>query len=104
MLQVDFAYARVGNSHGSPVEAVHVPRWRPPGSGAGEVGRALERWLGSEKQPYPMTIPNPVGDGDVTIAALRLGIRGDTGVLVVGSRRVGFPPAIGPELMAAAAT
>jgi PAS domain S-box-containing protein len=42
----------------------------------------------------PLVVPNPAGDGTVTIACFRLGLQDDTGILVVGSARVDFPTKI----------
>jgi C4-dicarboxylate-specific signal transduction histidine kinase len=41
-----------------------------------------------------MTLPNPIGHGQLSISPLRFGIQGDTGVLVAGSQRPDFPTAI----------
>src|ERR687888_661386 len=39
----------------------------------------------------PVEVSNPIGAGEVSIAALRLGLQDDVGVLVAGSQRADFP-------------
>jgi PAS domain S-box-containing protein len=91
MLRLDFAYARLSAAAGGlPIEVVRSaprPEWdaRPA-----EVGAALAG-VSAGGASAAVRVPNPVGDGEVSIASCRLGIGSDAGVLVVGSRRGDFP-------------
>ncbi len=59
--------------------------------GLGQSGRRLPAaWNGGRQTTLART-PNPVGDGEVSIVLLGLGIEGEAGVLVAGSRRDDFP-------------
>jgi PAS domain S-box-containing protein len=91
MLRLDFAYARLSDAAGgSPIEVVRSAP-RPDGRDRpAEVGAALAR-MSTGVAPPAARVPNPVGDGEVSIASFRLGIGGDAGVLVAGSRRSDFP-------------
>ena len=51
----------------------------------------FKQWLGADPQEWPPLIPNPTGDGDVSIVALGLGLHGEIGVIVVASERADFP-------------
>ena len=51
----------------------------------------LNGWLGDDTQKWPLLIRNPIGDGDVSIVPLRLGLRDEIGVIVAGSQRADFP-------------
>ncbi|HWY32509.1 MAG TPA: ATP-binding protein [Candidatus Acidoferrum sp.] len=90
--RLDFAYARLSDSNnGSPVEFVRLtPRRKPPPQPR-EVGRALDCWLTNHAANAPLSVPNPMGDGEVRIATFRLGLMDEIGVLVAGSKRADFP-------------
>ncbi|MGH8055656.1 MAG: sigma 54-interacting transcriptional regulator, partial [Candidatus Entotheonellia bacterium] len=92
MLRLDFAYGRLNAlSGGSPVEVIRVAQrqkmTRPPL----EVGRALEPWLAPNTPTAVCVVPNPVGEGEVSIVRFWLGLEKEVGVVVAGSQRAGFP-------------
>ena len=103
MLRLDFAYARLSAGAGNPaievVRSAPRPEWnaRPA-----EVGAALAR-ASAAGASAAVRVPNPVGDGEVSIASCRLGIGSDAGVLVAGSRRGDFPTKTETLLMRVAA-
>lgn len=92
MLRLDFAYARLNlSAGGSPVEAVRIAHCPESIPRPEEVGRALELWL---NQPAPISVfvaPNPLGEGEVSLAYSWLGLDYQSGVVVVGSQRADFP-------------
>src|SRR5262245_548835 len=95
MLRLDFAYARLSDAiDGSPIEVVRLPQRRPPTAQPQEVGRALNRWLTGDPPTSPLVVPHPIGAGEVSIVALRLGLQDKVGDLVAGSQRTDFPTAI----------
>src|SRR5882762_148515 len=66
MLRLDFAYARASNSvEGSPIELLRLVNRHTPIAQPYEVGRALNRWLTGDFPSSPLTVPNPVGDGEI---------------------------------------
>lgn len=92
MLRLDVAYARLYlPAGGSPIEAVRVAQCPASIPKPEEVGRALEPWL---NQPAPISVclaPNPLGEGEVSLAYSWLGLDYQSGVVVVGSQRADFP-------------
>jgi PAS domain S-box-containing protein len=56
-----------------------------------EIGEMLNGWLGDDLQQWPPLVRNRIGDEDISIVALRLGLHGEIGVIAAGSRRPDFP-------------
>jgi PAS domain S-box-containing protein len=56
-----------------------------------EIGEMLNDWLGDDLQQWPPLVRNRIGDEDISIVALRLGLHGEIGVIAAGSRRPDFP-------------
>jgi PAS domain S-box-containing protein len=92
MLGLDLVYVRVPEpAVGSPIEMVRVVRPGPDTPPAHEIAATLNRWLGPDPEIRPQLIPSPIGAGDISIVALRLGLQGEIGVMVVGAERKDFP-------------
>src|SRR5216684_5801059 len=92
MLRLDFAYALLKDPVGeAPIELVRLAQSRHLTTRPQEIGQVLSPWLGDDPQKRPLLVPNPLGDGDVSIVPLRLGLRGEIGVIVAGSQRADFP-------------
>ena len=93
MVRLEFAYARLDNSiaGGAPIEMIRSAQRRDPTLQPQEIGQRLNPWLTGDRGRSPLVIPNPVGEGTVSIAPLRLTLQHELGVLVVGSRRADFP-------------
>ncbi len=56
-----------------------------------QFGQALDRWLTNGQTGSRCLVPDPVGEGEVSIASFSLGLQPEVGVLVAGSRRADFP-------------
>ena len=56
-----------------------------------EICEVLNRCLGEDLQKWPAQARNRIGDEDISIVPLRLGMQGEIGVIVVGSKRADFP-------------
>ena len=92
MLRLDFAYARLSDaSDGPPIEEVRLSDHRHSSVQPQEFGQALDRWLTGDQTSSRCVIPDPVGEGEVSIASFSLGLQHEGGVLVAGSRRADFP-------------
>src|SRR5258708_19975398 len=99
ILRLDFAYFRLSDSNGgAPIEMVRVAGHRNPAVQPQEVGRTLNPLL-AETPPSPFVVPNPVGEGEVSIVPLRLTLQDQLGILVPGSQRADFPTAVEPLLL-----
>ena len=105
MLRLDFAYARLSDSigGGTPIEMVRLPQPLTLNAQLQEIGQILNPWLTGDPHTSPLVIPNPTGEGKISIASLRLGFQDEFGVLVVGSQRADFPTDIEMLLLRVAA-
>jgi len=93
MLRLDFVYARLSDSisGGAPIEMVRAGQPRNSTAQPQEIGQILNPWLTGDPHTSPLVIPNPTGEGKVSIAPLRLGLQDEIGDLVAGSQRANFP-------------
>ncbi|MEA3208490.1 MAG: hypothetical protein QOE70_1547 [Chthoniobacter sp.] len=91
VLRLDFAYARLSDSiHGAAVEMVRRAQRGAP-LPPEEIGRALAHWVTDHSATVPVAVQNPVGDGEIRIAPIRLGLVDEIGVVIAGSTRADFP-------------
>lgn len=94
MLLLDLVYVRLRDPLGkTSFEMVRLDESPRPILRQQEICTLLNRWLGDDplKLKRPARLRNPVGDGAISIVPLRLGLHGEIGVIVVGSRRADFP-------------
>jgi signal transduction histidine kinase len=92
MLHLDLVYVRLENPAGeAPVEIARVAQPRSLRAGPQEVGELLHRCLGGDPQNWPSSVRNRIGDEDISIVPLRLGLQGEIGFIVAGSQRLDFP-------------
>ncbi len=103
MLKLAFAYARVIDTPDGKIEVLRVRDRRPSGIDPSTSGQTLECWLRDHEPLRPMIVRNPIRDGELSIAPMRLGTKVDTGVLVVGWERAELPTAIEMLLLRVAA-
>ena len=88
MLRLDFIYARLRDPiDGAPMEVARVVPSDQHEADVHELVSALRQWLENEPAPKHARI----GDHDVSIVTLQLGLQGQVGVLAAGSRRSDFP-------------
>jgi PAS domain S-box-containing protein len=102
MLRLDFAYARLSTSDAPPIEVVRLGDHRHSSAQPQQFGQALERWLTDDQTASRCVVPDPVGEGEVSIAVFSLGLH-ESGVLVAGSRRDDFPTEVERLLLRVAA-
>src|SRR6266576_3368366 len=92
MLSLDFAYARVKDSTGgASLEMARLAKDRNLTAQPQMIGRALNPWLGDFSHTSPARVRNPIGDGDISVLLLRLGLQAELGLIVAGSKRADFP-------------
>ncbi len=104
MLRLDFAYVRLSDSSdGPPIEVVRLGHRQHPSVQLQQVGQALSRWLTGDPAASRFVLPDPAGEGEVSIASFSLGLQEEVGVLVAGSRRADFPTDIERLLLRVAA-
>jgi hypothetical protein len=67
---LDLVYVRLTNPAGeTSFEMVRVERSPTPMPRQQEICALLNRWLGDDPLKPPARVPNPVGDGDLSIAS-----------------------------------
>jgi signal transduction histidine kinase len=104
MLRLDVAYARLGDTHdGRAIEVVRSAHREHSPLEPAQVGAVLGPWLNSDQPAARGMIPNPAGEGEISIARFSLGFHDEVGVLVAGSRRSDFPTDIERLLLRVAA-
>jgi signal transduction histidine kinase len=90
ILTLDLVYVRLNEQlGGAPVEMVRGARSAMPP--AEEIGADLRHWLGDNTETWPTVVRCRIGNEDLSIAALPLGLHGALGMIVTGARRVDFP-------------
>jgi C4-dicarboxylate-specific signal transduction histidine kinase len=92
MLRLDFAYVRLKDPAGdAPIEMVRLAHSRNPSAPPQEIGQVLNQWFADDPRKRPPLVRNPLGDGDIPIVTLPLGLQDEIGVIVAGSQRADFP-------------
>ena len=92
MLRLDLVYVRLKDPIGeAPIEMVRVSQSRKLRARLQEIGEELNHLLGDDPQKWPPLIRNTVGDEDISIVPLPLGLHGEVGLFVTGSERADFP-------------
>ncbi len=92
MLRLDLIYVRLNDPFGGePVELVRISQTHNLTAGPQQIVEALNQRLGPDPQKWAPLMRHPVGDGDVSIVPLRLGLDSEIGVIVAGAQRADFP-------------
>jgi PAS domain S-box-containing protein len=92
MLQLDLVYVWLKETSGqAPIETVRFARSQKQIAPPHEIGNVLKQWLGADPQEWPPLMRNHLGDRDISIVPLGLGLQGEIGVIVAGSERADFP-------------
>src|SRR5467141_3533218 len=104
MLRLDFAYARLSDaSDGPPIEVVRLGDHRHSSVQPQQFGQALDRCLTGDPTVSRRVVPDPAGEGEVSIASFSLGLQHEVGVLVAGTQRADFPTEVERLLLRVAA-
>jgi PAS domain S-box-containing protein len=103
MLRLDFAYARLSANDGPRIEVVRLGDHRHSSPPPQQFGQALDRWLTDDQNASRCLIPDPMGEGEVSISSFSLGLQHEGGLLVAGSRRSDFPTEVEGLLLRVAA-
>jgi PAS domain S-box-containing protein len=92
MLRADLVFARVRNSaEGGLIERLRVAHCEEPPLAAEPVARLLDQWTRDDPQNWPSVARTSFADAEISVVPLRVGVYGDSGLIVVGSRRADFP-------------
>jgi signal transduction histidine kinase len=94
VLHLDFIYARLKNPTGqAPIEMARVAQSNHLSTDGHDIALLLRGCLGDDPPQWPARKRTRVGDHDLSIATLQLGLQGEVGVVAAGSRRLDFPAA-----------
>jgi hypothetical protein len=92
MIRLDLVYVRLTDPMSeAPIETARVSQSLRLTAGPLEIGEVLNQWFGRDTQKWPPLARKPIGEGDLSVMPLRLGLHGEIGVLVAGSQRADFP-------------
>jgi PAS domain S-box-containing protein len=92
MLQLDVVYIQLRETGDpAPVEMVRLARSQEYTAQPHELGEVFKQWLGTHAHEWPAVTRSHLGDRDISLVPLRLGLHGEIGVIVAGSERVDFP-------------
>lgn len=104
MLHLDLLYVRLKKATGGgALEMARVTHARNTSAWPREIGEALNHRLGEESARWPPRARISIGNGDISMVPLQLGVGTETGVLLAGSRRADFPGRIEKLLLSVAA-
>ena len=92
MLNLSFVSVRLSDLDGRPsIEMMRVADSVAGADGAREIREAIHSWLGDASAQSLARPTVSVGEVDLSVAAARLGVDGEFGIIVTGSQRRDFP-------------
>jgi PAS domain S-box-containing protein len=92
MLRLDLVSVSLTDLAGDgPVEIVRIAELRGPMPPVHEICEALSQPLRDNSRKWPRLLRNLLGDEDVSIVPLPLGLQGELGVIIVAAEREDFP-------------
>ena len=93
MLRLDFAYLRLKDAigDGAPIEMLQPAQSRGSSVQLEAVRGILNARSSGESLISCFVVPNPAGEGNISVASRCLGLQEQIGVLLVGSVRADFP-------------
>ena len=92
MLQLDLVFIRLNDVDGrAPIELVRFAQSRIGGASSQGIGEVLKQWLEGDPQQRPPRSRISLGDRDISIVPLGLGLQSEIGVIAAGSEREDFP-------------
>jgi PAS domain S-box-containing protein len=104
MLRLDLVSVRLTDPIGeAPIEIVRIAERRGPMPSVHEICEALSQCSKNDSRKWPALLRNLMGEGDVSIVPLPLGLQGQLGVIVAAAERTDFPRQTEALLLSAAA-
>ena len=92
MLQLDLIYLGFEDpSGGAPLEAVHAARLGGFDPDRQKIAGILKQTLGADPCKWTAVVRHKVGDEELSLLPIQLGLQGEIGVILAGSRRLDFP-------------
>jgi hypothetical protein len=104
MLRLDLVSVRLTGPAGeAPVEIARIAQLRGLMPPVHQICEALSQSLKSDSRKWPPLLRNLMGEGEVSIVPLPLGLQGELGVIVVAAQRADFPQQTEALLLSVAA-
>ena len=92
ILDLDFLYARIQpDSHGTPIDALRTAPSFGTSRSREDLRHALDQWIGETPQRSHGQGFRQLGEQEVFVLPIKMGLEGDLGLIVAGSQRPGFP-------------
>ena len=92
MLRLDLIYVRLNGPFGeAPFETFRGAQSLNLTVQPQKLGELLDQWLGRDSTKWPPLVRNRIGDGDISLVPLRMGLQGEIGLLVAGAQQADFP-------------
>jgi PAS domain S-box-containing protein len=92
MLALDLVFVRlVHPSTGTPIEMARVAPGQQLPARADAVGAMLDVWLDGDPRQWPPVMRKRLGEEELSLVPLPVGLESDLGVLIAGSKRADFP-------------
>ena len=91
MLSLDFVYARLRGTAGQDMELMRTSSMWKPKPRTQEIREMLQPWSGNESENWPRTVRTAIDGREMSVVSLQLGVYGELGLIVAGSKRVDFP-------------
>jgi PAS domain S-box-containing protein len=93
MLRLDLLYVRLSDEDGgeAPVEMARLAQSIHQATHPQAIGAAVERALGDAPLKWEASARMRIGDAELAVLPMRLGLNGEIGVVVAGSQRSDFP-------------
>lgn len=105
MLSLDIISVRLNNPVGEePVEIVRLAEPRGPIPSTHAICEALSQSFADNSRKWPPLLRNVMGEGDVSIVPLPLGLQGELGIIVAAAQRTDFPRQTEALLLSVAAS
>lgn len=92
MLRADIVCARIRDpDDGGLIESLRLAHPQEQPDAARAVGPLLDSWFACDPQTWPSAARITLVDRDIRLVPLRVGLYGDGGLILAGSRRPDFP-------------
>jgi PAS domain S-box-containing protein len=92
MLALDLVFLRlIHPTTGAPIAMARVAPGRQFSARADGIGEMLDLWLDGDPQQWPLVLRKRLGEEELSLVPLRVGLETDLGILIAGSKRVDFP-------------
>ena len=92
LLSLDLIYTRLNEPiDGISIEKLRIAQGRSPLSDSAEVCKMIGHYFSGEPHALPPILRQSIGDQDIGLVPLQLGLHGEIGLIVVGSHRDDFP-------------